>query len=249
MAHIHRAEGRLTSLDVSPSPPEPAAPADLSLADPLADSPPAQSLTTESPPSEPPPPDSGDGSDAATPPPPPRSRLRRVMVPWGIIVVLGLVIAVVVRLFVFQLYYVPSTSMNPTIKAGDRILVDKLAFHLHPVERGDIIVFRRPAAATCGEGLDDFVKRVIGLPGETISGKDGQVYIDGKRLAEPWLPKVSTTYTATFGPDKIPAGDYFMMGDHRTTSCDSRYWGPIKRSAVIGEVVMRIWPISSLRFY
>ena len=171
------------------------------------------------------------------------------MVPWGIIVVLGLVIAVVVRLFVFQLYYVPSTSMNPTIKAGDRILVDKLAFHLHPVDRGDIIVFRRPAAATCGEDLTDFVKRVIGLPGETISGKDGHVYIDGKQLAEPWLPKVSTTYTGTFGPDKIPAGDYFMMGDHRTTSCDSRYWGPIKRSAIVGGVVMRVWPVSSLRFY
>jgi signal peptidase I len=211
---------------VSPSPPEPTATADPPLTEP------------------------DDDSAAATPPPPPgRSRLRRWMVPWGIIVVLGLVIAVVVRLFVFQLYYVPSTSMNPTIKAGDRILVDKLAFHLHPVERGDIIVFRRPAAATCGEDLTDFVKRVIGLPGETISGKDGQVYIDGKRLAEPWLPKVSSTYTANFGPDKIPAGDYFMMGDHRTTSCDSRIWGPIKRSAVVGEVVMRVWPISSLRIY
>ena len=155
MAHIQRAERRLTSLDVSPSPPEPAATADPSLADPLADSPPAQSPPAQSPPAqspptEPPPPGSGDGSDAAPPPRPHRSRLRRVMVPWGIIVVLGLVIAVVVRLFVFQLYYVPSTSMNPTIKAGDRILVDKLAFHLHPVDRGDIIVFRRPATATCG---------------------------------------------------------------------------------------------------
>jgi signal peptidase I len=210
---------------VSPSPPEPTATADPPLTEP------------------------DDGSVAATPPPPGRSRLRRWMVPWGIIVVLGLVVAVVVRLFVFQLYYVPSTSMNPTIKAGDRILVDKLAFHLHPVERGDIIVFLRPPTATCGEDLTDFVKRVIGLPGETISGKDGQVYINGKRLAEPWLPKVSSTYTANFGPDKIPAGDYFMMGDHRTTSCDSRYWGPIKRSAIIGEVVMRVWPISSLRIY
>jgi signal peptidase I len=243
MAHIQRAERRLTSLDVSPSPPEPAATADLSLADPLTDSPPAQS-----PPSEPPP-DSGDGSDAATPPPPHRSRFRRVMVPWGIIVVLGLVIAVVVRLFVFQLYYVPSTSMNPTIKAGDRILVDKLAFHLHPVERGDITVFRRPSTARCGDNLTYFVKRVIGLPGETISGKNGHVYIGGKRLAEPWLPKVSSTYTATFGPDKIPAGDYFMMGDNRVDSCDSRYWGPIKRSAIVGEAVMRVWPISSIKFF
>jgi signal peptidase I len=253
MAHIHRAERRLTSLDVSPSPPEPAATADLSLADPLADplaDSPAQSSTTESPPSEPPPPRTGDGPDAAPPPPPHRSLLRRLIVPWGIVITLGIVIAVVVRLFVFQTFYVPSTSMNPTIKAGDRILVDKLAFHLHPVERGDIIVFRTPPTEHCGgPPVPDLVKRVIGLPGETISGRDGHVYIDGTQLAEPWLPKVSTTYTATFGPDKIPAGDYFMMGDHRTTSCDSRYWGPIKRSAIIGGVIMRLWPISSLRFY
>jgi signal peptidase I len=210
---------------VSPSPPEPAATADLPLIEP------------------------DDESAAATPPPPSRWRPRRWMVEWGIIVAIGLVIAVVVRLFVFQTYYVPSTSMNPTIKDGQRILVDKLAFHLHPVERGDIVVFLRPPAAQCGKEDSDFVKRVIGLPGETISGKDGQVYIDGQRLAEPWLPKVSSTYTSNFGPDKIPAGEYFMMGDHRTTSCDSRYWGPVKRSAIVGGVVMRVWPISSLRFY
>ncbi len=244
MAHIQRAERRLTSLDVSPSPPEPAATADPPTIDPLA-GPPA----IDGPPAEPPPPGSGDGPGAATSPPH-RSLLRRVMVPWGVIVILGLVIAVVVRLFVFQLYYVPSTSMNPTIKAGDRILVDKLAFHLHPVERGDIIVFRTPPTEDCGgPPVPDLVKRVVGLPGETIAGKDGHVYIDGQELAEPWLPKVATTYTGTFGPDKIPAGDYFMMGDHRTTSCDSRYWGPIKRSAIVGEVVMRVWPVSSLRFY
>jgi signal peptidase I len=188
-------------------------------------------------------------TEEATPPTPPR-RSRRWMAEWAIIVVLAVVVALVVRSFVFQTFYIPSTSMYPTLKAGDRIIVDKLSYHLHSIDRGDIIVFRRPPAEHCGgPPVPDLVKRVIGLPGDTISAKGGQVYIDGKLLAQPWLPKVSSTYTSTFGPLKVPQGDYFMMGDNRVDSCDSRDWGPIERSYIVGKVVLRIWPISDFHFF
>ncbi|HEX3947178.1 MAG TPA: signal peptidase I, partial [Acidimicrobiales bacterium] len=181
---------------------------------------------------------------------PSRPRRRRWLVEWGIIVVLAVVVAVVVRAFVFQTFYIPSTSMYPTLKAGDRIIVSKLSYHLHTVGRGDVIVFSRPPTEHCGgPPVPDLVKRVIGLPGDTISAQGGQVYIDGKLLPEPWLPKVSSTYTSNFGPLKVPTNEYFMMGDNRVDSCDSRYWGPIERTTIVGKVVLRIWPISQVKFF
>jgi signal peptidase I len=173
------------------------------------------------------------------------------MVEWAVVVLLALVVAVVVRTYVFQTFYIPSGSMEPTLMIGDRIIVDKLAFDFHPVERGDIVVFRRPPGERrecAGPEVTDLVKRVIGLPTETISARGGKVYITGKPLAEPWLP-AQYAYTAPFGPVKIPKGDYFMMGDHRTNSCDSRYWGPLPSSYIVGEVVMRIWPPSRIHIF
>jgi signal peptidase I len=174
------------------------------------------------------------------------------LIEWAVIVVVAVLVAVVVRTFVAQTFYVPSTSMYPTLKAGDRIVVDKLAFDLHSIERGNIVVFRRPPreSAACGGPLvPDLVKRVIGLPGETISARGGQVYITGKELAEPWLPKVSSTYTANFGPVKIAANHYFMMGDNRVASCDSRMWGTVPRSYIVGKVDLIIWPLSRITFF
>ena len=108
-------------------------------------------------------------------------------------------------------------------------------------------MFRRPPTEDCGGPVvPDLVKRVIGLPGETIQGKGGVVYIDGKKLAEPWLPKVQSTYTSNFGPLRIPKGDYFMMGDNRVDSCDSRDWGPLPSSYIVGKVILRIWPLSQI---
>lgn len=180
-----------------------------------------------------------------------RRRSRRWIIEWGVVILLALVVAVVVRTYVFQTFYIPSGSMEPTLMVGDRIIVDKLAFHFHPVERGDIVVFRRPPherEECAGPEVTDLVKRVVGLPTETISARGGLVYITGKPLAEPWLPKLYA-YTAPFGPVKIPKGDYFMMGDHRTNSCDSRYWGPLPGSYIVGEVVMRIWPPGRIHFF
>ncbi len=182
---------------------------------------------------------------------------------WGdtaIVVVLALVIALLLRTFVVQTFYIPSASMEPTLQVGDRIVVDKLSYAFHSVHRGDIVVFARPPHENCaGPPVADLVKRVIGLPGETISlSGNGFVLINGKRLDETWLPAselgrtfpgpAGTTYALSH-PYKIPRGDYFVMGDNRADSCDSRFWGPISGSLIAGKVDLRIWPLSAFRFF
>jgi signal peptidase I len=169
-----------------------------------------------------------------------------------VVVVIALCVALVMRLFVVQTFFIPSPSMSPTLKVGDRILVNKLAYRLHGVGRGDIIVFKAPpeVARACATNDTDLVKRVIGLPGETISDKNGTVYIDGKVLKEPWLPKHDpNTFTPSFVPVKIPADNYFVLGDNRKVSCDSRYWGTVQRSLIIGKVDVRIWPLDRIAFF
>jgi signal peptidase I len=194
--------------------------------------------------------------DEATPQRRPPSRHRWIIETVAIVVV-AVLVALLLRTFVVQTYFIPSGSMEPTLEIGDRILVDKLSYHLHGVDRGDIVVFARPKDENCGGApVKDLVKRVIGLPGETISAVDGHVDINGKPLKEPWLPFGTPTEAVDTGepydlttPFKIPAGYYYVMGDNRTESCDSRYWGPIPKSLIVGKVVMRIWPIRSIRFF
>lgn len=176
-----------------------------------------------------------------------------------VVVVVAVLVAVLLRTFVVQTFFIPSGSMEPTLQVGDRILVNKLSYHLHAVGRGDIVVFSRPADENCGgPAVNDLVKRVIGLPGETISLSGGYVYVDGRRLDESWLPASEQGVTRP-GPGgtfyslqsayRIPANDYFVMGDNRTDSCDSRYWGPISKSLIVGKVEMRVWPLSSITFF
>lgn len=176
-----------------------------------------------------------------------RKRRRRAIIEWIVVLIVALGVAVGMRTFVVQTFFIPSGSMEPTLNIGDRILVDKLSYHLHAVHRGDIIVFARPPGETLEPGVNDLVKRVIGLPGETISGQNGQVYINGKPLAEPWLPK--GVVTGNFAPVKIPKNYYFVMGDNRDFSSDSRVFGPISGSLIVGRVVMRIWPLSHITFF
>jgi len=186
----------------------------------------------------------------------PRSHWLREIV---VVVLVALVVALLLRVFVVQTFFIPSGSMEPTLQIGDRILVNKLSYHLHGVGRGDIVVFSRPPAENCGGAeVNDLVKRVVGLPGETISLAQGHVDIDGKALPETWLPSsvqgtteagpAGTPYNLT-KPYVIPANHYFMMGDNRTESCDSRYWGPISRSLIVGKVDVRVWPVTSFHFF
>ena len=137
--------------------------------------------------------------------------------------------------------------MIPTLQINDRILVSKLNLAIFGVKRGDIIVFRRPPTDKVDPTIQDLVKRVIGLPGDTISAKNGVVYIDGQLLNEAYLPKNDPTYN--LAPTKVPAGDYFMMGDNRTDSYDSRFFGAVAGSLFIGQVVMKYYPLSHIGFF
>jgi signal peptidase I len=202
--------------------------------------------------------DEPDGVDALDEPE--SSGTGRWLREMAIVIVLAVAAFFLLHAFVVQTYFIPSGSMEPTLQIGDRILVNKLSYHLHGVGRGDIVVFARPPAENCGGAtVPDLVKRVIGLPGETISlSGHGYVDINGKRLSEPWLPSAAqgTTVPGPRGtpyslvhPYKIPAGEYFMMGDNRGDSCDSRYWGPIPKSLIVGKVDVRVWPITHFHFF
>ena len=181
--------------------------------------------------------------DRAVPAPAPAGRRRRrALIEWAAVIAVAVIAALALRSFVVQPYYIPSGSMEPTLKIGDKVLVDKLSYHFHSVHRGDVIVFKKPPSFN-SPGVKDLIKRVIGLPGETISASGGQVYIDGKLLAQPWLPKLHA-YTANFGPVHIPMGDYFVMGDNRGDSDDSRFQlGPIPRNLIVGRAFLVWWPL------
>jgi signal peptidase I len=190
------------------------------------------------------------------PAPPPRS--KKWVFEWLAVLAIALVLAVCVRTFVAQMFYIPSGSMLPTLQIGDRIVVNKLSYDLHGVDRGNIVVFTTPPNEDCaGPPVADLVKRVIGLPGEIISLDDGNVYINGRLLPEPFLPPdvrndnypgPSTNAYALHHPYRIPAGDVYVMGDNRPKSCDSRFWGPIRESTIVGQVDLRIWPLSRIGF-
>lgn len=185
------------------------------------------------------------GSTAPVPPGRlPAGSWRRTVIEWVAVIAAVVVAAVVLRSFVVQLYYIPSASMEPTLQIGDKVLVDKLSYDLHGVHRGDVVVFDKPPGDH-DPGVSVLIKRVVGLPGETISARNGQVYIDGAVLAQPWLPKGITT--PAFGPDYVPAGCYFMLGDNRGDSADSRVIGCIPRRLIIGRAVAVVWPPSQIR--
>ena len=194
--------------------------------------------------------DTGPATDGRRGPAHHRRSSRRWLVEWGVVIVVALLVAFLVRTYVAQTFYVPSTSMYPTLKAGDRIVVDKLAFDFGSVSPGDIIVFKRPPREDCGgPPVPDLVKRVVGLPGQTIEARNDTVFVTGRVLPEPWLPHGASTFTSNFGPVKIPANQYFVMGDNRVASCDSRMWGTVERSYIVGKVDFIIWPLSQLRFF
>ncbi|MHB1517061.1 MAG: signal peptidase I [Acidimicrobiales bacterium] len=182
-------------------------------------------------------------------PPEAPARSRRQLAVWASIVVAAVLVALGTRAFVAELFYVPSGSMLPTLAIGDRILVDRLSYRLHAIHRGDVVVFSHPPLLRANDA--DLVKRVIGMPGDVISLIGGRVEIDGRPLAEPWLPApppqtLPSTLKAPFSldhPFRVPAGEYFVMGDNRTNSEDSRYFGPVPGRLIVGEVVLVVWPL------
>jgi signal peptidase I len=179
----------------------------------------------------------------------------RSAVEWVVIIAVALIGAVVIRTVLFQAFFIPSASMTPTLKVHDRILVNKLSYDLHAVHRGDIVVFKRsPDMAGTDDGIKDLVKRVIGLPGETITTTaNGQIAVDGRVLSETYLPAGTLPGPAIMkvagclpGPPDgctIPPGHYFVMGDNRDDSSDSRVFGPIAKSQIVGRAFILIWPL------
>lgn len=163
-------------------------------------------------------------------------RVRKEIFEWVLTIAAAVMVALFINNFIIVNATVPTSSMEKTIMTNDRVIGLRFAYHSSEPERGDIIIFRFP---------DDedilYIKRIIGMPGDTVEIHDGGVYIDGSLLDEPYL-KVTTE--GEFGPYTVPEGHYFMMGDNRNNSADSRYWDNtfLEREKIVGKAVLRYWP-------
>ena len=181
-------------------------------------------------------------------------KTRKSILEWVVVIVGAVGLALLIKAFLFQAYYIPSPSMNPTLFEGDRILVNKLSYKLHSVNRGDLIVFDTPETS----GEDDLIKRVIGLPGEFVNVEEERIEIDGGLLLEPYLPLSSniksfaTPVNCVNRPNenygcRIPDDHVFVMGDNRSNSRDSRFFGPVPIEDVKGRAFIRVWPIGDIK--
>jgi signal peptidase I len=183
----------------------------------------------------------------------------RVAIDWIVTIAGAIAIVLAIKAWVVNPYRIPSSSMEPTLhcaggpgceaRLSDRVLANRFIYHFRSPHRGEIVVFKTPpqAKARCGAG-GTFVKRLIGLPGDRWAERNGFVYIDGKKLNEPYI-KPDRRDTETHEQITIPKGMYFMMGDNRASSCDSRVWGPVPRKNLIGEVFATYWPPNRISIY
>lgn len=212
--------------------------------------------------------------DPTTPPPSdapdePRPEVaeERTRIPFWIefpvLVVVALAVAILIKTFLFQAFYIPSSSMEDTLQINDRVLVSKLNYQIGDVSRGDVIVFDDPrggfeeasesvlqsAVRNVLESVglrtprSEFIKRVIGLPGDVVEGSEGDVWVNGQRLEEPYLKDQGYEHP-DFGPVQVPLGTFFVMGDNRASSQDSRFFGPIPGEDIVGRAFVIIWPPS-----
>ena len=183
----------------------------------------------------------------------------RIAIDWIVTIAGAIAIVLAIKAWVVNPYRIPSSSMEPTLhcaggpgceaRLSDRVLANRFIYHFRSPHRGEIVVFKTPpqAKARCGAG-GTFVKRLIGLPGDRWAERNGYVYINGKKLDEPYI-KPDRRDTETHDQITIPMGMYFMMGDNRASSCDSRVWGPVPRKNLIGEVFATYWPPNRISIY
>lgn len=164
-----------------------------------------------------------------------------------ILIAIALCLALFIRTFIAEPRYIPSDSMVPTLHTGDRLVVEKISYRFHPPITGDIIVFQPPAELQRrGYPKDQaFIKRVIGVPGEIVSGANGKVYLNGQPLQENYIAEPANQ---PFPPMQVPEDNFFVMGDNRNDSNDSRYWGFLPRQNIIGRAAFRFWPLDRIGF-
>jgi signal peptidase I len=200
--------------------------------------------------------------------PPPHRTAIRAAAELPLLVVLAVLIAFLVKSFVAQPFSIPSESMVPQLEVGDRVAVSKLAYRLHDPRRGDVVVFDSPypdendddepslgsrvvrgileSVGLRQPSTSEYIKRIIGLPGDTVSGHDGKVWVNGHELIEPYLPP--GTFTSDFNPVTVAVGELWVMGDNRSNSKDSRSFGTIDRDTVVGRAIARVWPPPRVAF-
>ncbi|TVQ53386.1 MAG: signal peptidase I [Spirulina sp. DLM2.Bin59] len=164
---------------------------------------------------------------------------------------LSLFFSLVIRTFIAEARYIPSESMLPTLEVGDRLMIEKISYRFNPPQRGEIIVFYPPDTATKCDPLrpqslpirDAYIKRIVGLPNETVEVKEGTVYINGEPLTEDYT-KAPPNYT--HGPVTVAPNSYLVLGDNRNASCDSHIWGVVPRENIIGRAAVRFFPFNRL---
>ena len=182
-----------------------------------------------------------------------RSLFLKQIFEWIVVIAIALIVAMLVRLFLLQQFYISGPSMETTMFSDNRVLVSKLSYKIAEIDRGDVVVFDRATMNGSQIEHDDLIKRVIGLGGETIEIRDCSVYIDGKKLEETYLPSrdmglenlsdrcgVVSMPVTTIENDEV-----FLVGDNRPQSFDSRMFGPIKKDLIIGQAFVLIWPPSA----
>jgi signal peptidase I len=221
------------------------------------------------PPSAPPPPPPPPPPGYEAPPVPTEPEEKKHKPFWRelpVLIVIAFAIALLLKSFVLQAFFIPSASMEQTLMVGDRVLVEKISYRFSEPDHGDVVVFEREFGpqeeetedddsvfekigdsfrSLFGfpvEGHQDFIKRVIGVGGDTVEGRDGVVFVNGEEIDEPYLQ--DGTETSSFGPVDVPEGFIFVMGDNRSNSEDSRSIGPVDVDTVVGRAFILIWPPS-----
>lgn len=162
------------------------------------------------------------------------------------------ILAFGIRTFVAEARYIPSESMQPTLEINDRLIVEKISYRFRTPQRGDVVVFR-PTEELKKQGYKEaFIKRVIGLPGDTVEVKNDKVFVNGEELPEKYIfvpediPGIKSRPQRPYGPTTVPEGQYLVLGDNRNNSLDSRSWGFVPRENLIGRATVRFWPLQRL---
>ncbi|MDJ0599883.1 MAG: signal peptidase I [Crocosphaera sp.] len=158
-------------------------------------------------------------------------------------VVTAVILAFGIRTFVAEARYIPSSSMEPTLEINDRLIIEKLSYHFREPIRGDVVVFNPTDALKAQDFHDAFIKRIIGLPGETVEVKGGKVYVNSKEITEKYIAE-DPNYD--YGPVVVPEEEYLVLGDNRNNSYDSHYWGFVPKNKIIGKAFIRFWPFNRL---